>query len=77
MEKQGWTIHPVDRGEVFDGTSPLVRLNNANAEALSWLSPEAMTRLVGRAFLALRVGEADAFLIAMDERADYDSPNFL
>jgi len=36
-----------------------------------------MAQLVGRAFLACRIGEADALLIAFDQDADYDSPNFL
>ncbi len=36
-----------------------------------------MALLVDRAFFAGRIGEADAFLIAFDQDADYDSPNFL
>jgi len=36
-----------------------------------------MTELVAKAFLALAVVEADALLVAFDERADYRSPNFL
>ena len=55
----------------------LPALNNAHAEALTLLSPEDLARLVDRAFLVLRAGEADGFLIAFDESADYDSPNFL
>ncbi len=27
--------------------------------------------------MACRIGEADAFLVALDQGADYDSPNFL
>src|SRR5690606_26645868 len=31
----------------------------------------------GQAFVASQVGALDAFLIALDERASYDSPNYL
>jgi predicted GNAT superfamily acetyltransferase len=55
----------------------LLALNNAHAAQLSWLEPERLAHLVGQAFLARRVGEADAFLLALDQDADYDSPNFL
>ncbi len=55
----------------------LLALNNAHAEDLSPLSERKMARLVDRAFFAGRIGEADAFLIAFDQDADYDSPNFL
>jgi predicted GNAT superfamily acetyltransferase len=61
-----------------DGASPaLVSLNNGHAEELTVLSPEGMTRLIRRAFLALIAGETEAFLIALDQDADHDSPNFL
>lgn len=55
----------------------LLALNNAHAAELSWLEPERLAHLVGQAFLARRVGVADALLIAFDQDADYDSPNFL
>jgi uncharacterized protein len=32
---------------------------------------------VGQAFLARRIGELDAFLLAFDQDAHYDSPNFI
>jgi predicted GNAT superfamily acetyltransferase len=51
-------------------------LNNAHAVELSWLEPERFAELIGRAFLARRIGR-DAFLLAFDQDADYDSPNFL
>jgi predicted GNAT superfamily acetyltransferase len=54
----------------------LLALNNAHAVELSRLDPDRLSRLVGEAFLAMRIGEADAFLLAFDQRADYDSPNF-
>jgi hypothetical protein len=55
----------------------LLALNNAHAMELSWLEPERLVRLVGQAFLATRIGEVEAFLLAFDQDADYDSPNFL
>ena len=54
----------------------LLALNNAHAAQLSWLEPERLDHLVGQAFLARRIG-LDAFLLALDQDADYDSPNFL
>ena len=51
-------------------------LNNAHARELSWLEPDRFAELVDRAFLARRIGSA-AFLLAFDQDADYDSPNFL
>ncbi len=55
----------------------LLALNNDHADDLSLLSVETMTRMLDRAFFTGRIGEADAFLIALDQDADYDSPNFL
>lgn len=63
------------------GTGPvadaLLALNNADAEALSWLEPDRFRHLVTQAFAARRVGQADALLLAFDQDADYDSPNFI
>jgi uncharacterized protein len=55
----------------------LLALNNADAAQLSWLEPERLQHLVGQAFLARRIDEIDAFMLALDQGADYDSPNFL
>jgi uncharacterized protein len=55
----------------------LLALNNDHAEALSPLSAERLRHLVAQAFAAWRIGHADALLIAFDQDADYDSPNFL
>jgi len=55
----------------------LLALNNEHAQELSWLEPTRLTHLVQQSFLARRVGEVDAFLLAFDQDADYDSPNFL
>jgi hypothetical protein len=57
--------------------SALLALNNEHATELSWLTPERLTHLVRQAFCARRVGQIDAFLLAFDQDADYDSPNFL
>lgn len=55
----------------------VLALNNEHAEELSLLDDDRFHRLIREAFMAVRVGELDAFLIAFDEKADYDSPNFL
>ena len=55
----------------------LLALNNAHAQELSWLEPERLEYLVSEAFLARRIGLLDAFLLAFDQDANYDSPNYL
>lgn len=55
----------------------LLDLNTAHQKETSYLSPAAWDRLVGTAFAAVATPGTDAFLIACDETADYDSPNFL
>jgi uncharacterized protein len=55
----------------------LLALNNVHAQELSWLEPARLQHLVAQAFLARRIGNIDAFLLAFDQDADYDSPNFL
>ncbi len=55
----------------------LLALNNEYAKELSWLEPARLTHLVNEAFLARRIGAVDAFLLAFDQDARYDSPNFL
>lgn len=55
----------------------LLALNNAHARELSWLEPDTLAKLVAEAFLARRVGVADALLLAFDQAADYDSVNYL
>lgn len=72
-------IGSIDPPVPLDGapSAELVALNNAHAAELSYLSPDGFARLADEAFLACRVGDADALLIAFDEAADYDSPNFL
>ena len=55
----------------------LLALNNAHAVELSWLDPERLAHLVAEAFVARRVGVADALLLTFDQDAAYDSVNFL
>ena len=55
----------------------LLVLNNAHATELSWLEPERLAQLIDRAFLARAIAGAEAFLLAFDQDAEYDSPNFL
>jgi uncharacterized protein len=55
----------------------LLALNNAHVRELSRLDRTRLERLVSRACMALRIGNVDAFLLAFDQDADYDSPNFL
>jgi predicted GNAT superfamily acetyltransferase len=66
-------IEPITR----DIEPALLALNNRHAEELSWLEPEELSHLVVQAFYARRIGAVEAFLIAFDQDADYDSPNFL
>jgi predicted GNAT superfamily acetyltransferase len=59
-----------------DHQPAVLALNNQHAVELSWLEPGQLEHLLRQAFHARRIGEVDAFLLAMDERADYDSPNY-
>jgi predicted GNAT superfamily acetyltransferase len=54
----------------------LLRLNNDHEVELSRLSGERLRALVAEAFVAWRIGEADALLIAFDQAAAYDGLNF-
>ena len=56
--------------------SALLALNNQHAVELSWLEPGRLDDLLRQVFHARRIGRVDAFLLAMDQRADYDSPNY-
>jgi predicted GNAT superfamily acetyltransferase len=55
----------------------VLALNNLHAAELSFLAPERLSLLLDRAFRASRIGRLDAFLLAFDQAAAYDSPNFL
>ncbi len=54
----------------------LLALNNNHAAELSWLDPNGLDHLIGQAFRAGAIGAGDAFMIALDQSADYGSPNF-
>jgi uncharacterized protein len=63
---------------ISDDVRPAVlALNNEHAAELSWLEPQRLSFLIDQAFYARRIGEVEAFLLAFDQDADYDSPNFL
>ena len=73
-------LQPVTATEASPGTSlgaALLALNNAHALELSWLEPVRLQHLVEQSFLARRIGSLEAFLLAFDQSARYDSPNFL
>lgn len=55
----------------------ILALNNEHAAELSWLEPERLTYLLGQAFHTRRIGSLEAFLMAFDQDAAYDSPNYL
>ena len=55
----------------------LLALNNAHAIELSALSAVRLSALLEMAYAARVVGTAEAFLLAFDEAAAYDSPNYL
>jgi predicted GNAT superfamily acetyltransferase len=69
-------VTPSDALRAEPLANALLALNNAHARQLSWLEPERLEYLVGQAFLARRIGNLDAFMLAFDQDADYDSPNF-
>ena len=55
----------------------MLALNNVHAEQTSLLDAGRLDRMLEAAFLVGTVGALDAFLIAFDQDAAYDSPNFL
>ena len=71
------SITDVDASPAAPLGEALLVLNNAHARELSWLEPERLQHLVQQAFLARRIGNLDAFMLALDQDAQYDSPNFL
>src|SRR5271156_1641157 len=55
----------------------ILALNNAHAIELSWLDLDRLKSLLRQAFYARMIGSADAFLLAFDQGASYDSPNYM
>jgi predicted GNAT superfamily acetyltransferase len=73
-------LQPVTAAEAASATrlgEALLALNNEHAQQLSWLTPARLEYLVGQSFLARRIGNLEAFLLAFGQDARYDSPNFL
>ena len=60
----------------LDRLDGVLALNNAHAAELSVLDAPRLGSLVRQAFWAAGVGETDAFMLTLDQSADYDSPNF-
>ena len=54
----------------------ILALNNDNATELSWLTPLRLCTLIASAFHVRRVGAVEAFMMAFDQDARYDSPKF-
>lgn len=52
-------------------------LNNKNAQALSLTDADAFAHLLRQAFFAASINGTEAFIIAFDQNANYESPNFL
>ena len=57
--------------------SSLLQLNNAHARQTSLLTRERWDQMVGMAFAADCIDPPASLLIALDQDADYDSPNFI
>lgn len=55
----------------------LLALDNAHATELSFLDAARLRAMLGWSFHAREVGDAEAFILAFDQGAPYDSPNFL
>jgi predicted GNAT superfamily acetyltransferase len=68
----------IDLQPVTVPVSPaILALNNAHSVELAWLEAERFGSLVRQSFYARKIGVADAFLLAFDQTAPYDSPNYL
>jgi hypothetical protein len=55
----------------------VLALNELHAVELSSLSAGRLAQMIAQAFYAKAVDDQAAFLLAFDQEADYDSPNFL
>jgi uncharacterized protein len=71
------TITAEDVAHAAPVAATILALNNAHVQELSWLDAMRLEQLVAQSFRARRVGRLDAFLLACDQDAPYDSPNFL
>jgi predicted GNAT superfamily acetyltransferase len=66
-------IHPITQAE----HARILVLNNAHAVETSLLDEARLRSMLDEAFLATRIGDVDAFLVVFDQKAHYDSPNFV
>ena len=67
------TLEPI----VPEAHEAILALNSAHVEELSLLDMAALVTLLDGAFFAKRIGELEAFIIALDENhASYASPNY-
>jgi uncharacterized protein len=55
----------------------ILALNNAHAVELSLLTAEQLDALLDKAFYARQISDGGAFLLALDQSAAYESPNYL
>ena len=55
----------------------ILALNNAHSVELSWLDVDRLKSLLRQAFYARTIDRADGFLVAFDQSASYDSPNYM
>jgi predicted GNAT superfamily acetyltransferase len=75
VQPRGPWERPQISGDLEDDA--VLALNNANAAETSPLTLEALRALRSQAFFAAGVDRgAAAFVIALDESADHDNPNF-
>jgi predicted GNAT superfamily acetyltransferase len=79
MRRMGYDLTLVSLPQAIANASEpaILALNNAHAMELSWLDAERLASLLGQAFYARGIGEVDAFLLAFDQSAAYDNPNYL
>ncbi len=66
-------LRPYDESDL----AAMLVLNNAHAKELGPLTTDTLRNLLGTAMHVRIAGAMDGFLIALDETATYDSPNFL
>ena len=77
MDRDILPLDPVALTRDAPLTRALLALNTAFETELSPLDADRLRDLAAMAFAARRIGEAEALLIAFDQDAAYDSPNFL
>jgi aryl sulfotransferase len=79
MRRLGYdvTLAPLPQAIAKASEPAILALNNAHAVELSCLDAERLASLTGQAFYACAIGEVGAFLLAFDQTAAYDSPNYL